>query len=142
MTMRQSLLTHVIHWLGRGAMLLGFAAGVVVLMLWLAGWFSPKTPTTSPANQAKAPAVEGQLAAVRLIRLPLSESAVGSIAPCTRTSIGSKLLARVVEVNLLAGQKVKAGDILVRLDDADLRAKLQQAKAAVTSLEAARAPSR
>ena len=55
------------------------------------------------------------------------------------TTIGSKLLARVAEVNLKAGQKVKAGDILVRLDDTDLRAKLQQAKAAVAAIEAARA---
>ena len=53
----------------------------------------------------------------------------GTIRAVHETSIGSKLLARVVEVNLKAGQKVKAGDVLVRLDDTDLRAKLQQAKA-------------
>ena len=47
------------------------------------------------------------------------------------TSIGSKLLAQVVEVDLKAGQKVREGDVLIRLDDTDLRAKLQQAKAAV-----------
>ena len=73
------------------------------------------------------------------IRLPLSESAVGTIRAVHETTIGSKLLGRVVEVNLKAGQKVKAGDILVRLDDTDLRAKLQQAKAAVASIEAVRA---
>ena len=44
-----------------------------------------------------------------------------------------------MEVNLKAGQKVKADDVLVRLDDTDLRAKLQQAKAAVTAAEAVRA---
>ena len=52
------------------------------------------------------------------------------------TTIASKLLARVVEVNLKAGQSVHAGDVLVRLDDTDLRAKLQQAKAAVASADA------
>jgi RND family efflux transporter MFP subunit len=75
---------------------------------------------------------------VRRIRLPLSESAVGTIRAVHETSIGSKLLARVVEVNLKAGQKVQAGDVLVRLDDTDLKAKLQQAKAAVASIEAVR----
>ena len=139
MTTRQTPLKQLPRWLGRGAVLLGFAAGVVVLMLWLAGWFSPKTPATAAASQAQALTIEGQLAQVELIRLPLSESAVGSIRAVHETSIGSKLLARVVAVNLLAGQKVKAGDVLVRLDDTDLRAKLQEAKAAVTSLEAARA---
>jgi RND family efflux transporter MFP subunit len=132
-------LKRVIHWIGRGAVLLGFAAGVVALMLWLAGWFSPKMPATTAANQAQTPTINGQLVKVQLIRLPLSESAVGSIRAVHETSIGSKLLARVVEVNLKAGQKVRAGDILVRLDGADLLAKLQQAKAAVTSLDAARA---
>jgi membrane fusion protein, multidrug efflux system len=76
------------------------------------------------------------MAPARLVRVPLSESAVGTIRAVHETSIGSKLLARVVEVNLKAGQKVQKGDVLIRLDDADLRAKLQQAKAAVASAEA------
>ena len=63
---------------------------------------------------------------------------MGTVRAVHETTIGSKLLARVVEVNLKAGQKVKAGDVLLRLDDTDLRAKLQQAKAAVAAAEAAR----
>ena len=88
------------------------------------------------AAQPQGLNVEGQLVPVRLILLPLSESAVGTIRAVHETTIGSKLLARVVEVNLKAGQKVQAGDVLVRLDDTDLQAKLQQAKAAVASIEA------
>ena len=61
---------------------------------------------------------------------------MGTIRAVHETTIGSKLLARVVEVNLKAGQKVHAGDVLIRLDDTDLRAKLQQAKAAVAAAEA------
>ena len=137
MTIPRAFVTQSIRLAVRAAALLGFSAGVVVLMLWLAGWFSPKTPARLAMNQAQAPSIDGQLVKVQLIRLPLSESAVGSIRAVHETSIGSKLLARVLEVNLKAGQKVKAGDILLRLDDADLRAKLQQAKAAVTSLDAA-----
>jgi RND family efflux transporter MFP subunit len=63
---------------------------------------------------------------------------VGTIRAVHETSIGSKLLARVVEVNLKAGQKVKAGEVLVQLDDTDLRARLQQAKAAADSADAVR----
>jgi len=116
--------------------LFGFAASVVVLMLWLSGKFSPKVPVKNATAQSQTSDVEGRLVPVRLIRLPLSESAVGSIRAVHETSIGSKLLARVVEVNLKAGQKVQTGDVLIRLDDTDLRAKLQQAKAAVASAEA------
>ncbi len=116
-----------------------FAAGVVVLMLWLAGKFSPKVPASTASDQLQTSAIDGRIASVQLVRLPLSESAVGTIRAVHETTIGSKLLARVTEVNLKAGQKVKAGDVLLRLDDADLRAKLRQAKAAVASAEAARA---
>ncbi|MGO9110116.1 MAG: efflux RND transporter periplasmic adaptor subunit [Thermoguttaceae bacterium] len=139
MTYVSNVLKQLMRWVSRGIILLGFAAGVVLLMLWLAGNFSPKVTEAIAANQAQMPAISGQVASVQLIRLPLSESAVGTIRAVHETTIGSKLLARVVEVNLKAGQKVRAGDILVRLDDTDLRAKLQQAKAALSSTEAARA---
>ena len=134
-----NVVKQLMAWVGRGVILLGFAAGVVLLMLWLAGKFSPKVAETTNSGQSQASALDDQVASVRLIRLPLFESAVGTIRAVHETTIGSKLLARVVEVNLKAGQKVKAGDILVRLDDTDLRAKFQQAKAAVASIEAVHA---
>jgi RND family efflux transporter MFP subunit len=134
-----TILTKWTRWGGRVVFLLAFAVGVVVLMLWLAGRFSPKVPT-QPATALSQPSdISGNVAPVRLIRLPLSESAVGTIRAVHETSIGSKLLARVLEVNLKAGQKVHAGDVLVRLDDTDLRAKLQQAKAAVSAADVAHA---
>ena len=116
---------------------LGFAAGVVVLMLWLSGTFSPKVPAKNPAAQSETSPTDRQSVPVELVELPLVESAVGTIRAVHETSIGSKLLARVVEVNLKAGQKVRAGDVLIRLDDTDLLAKLQQAKATVSAAEAA-----
>ena len=136
MTTRGTLLVRWARWGARTVVLLGFAAGVVVLLLWLAGKFSPKVPVKKATAQPQGSDVQRQLVPVRLIRLPLSESAVGTIRAVHETTIGSKLLARVVEVNLKAGQKVQPGDVLIRLDDTDLRAKLQQAKAAVASAEA------
>ena len=126
----------IARWVGRTAILVVFGVGVIVLLLWLGGKFAPKVPVRKTTMQSHASDVEGRLVSVRLVRLPLSESAVGTIRAVHETSIGSKLLARVVEVNLKAGQKVQTGDVLIRLDDTDLRAKLQQAKAAVASAEA------
>ena len=74
-----------------------------------------------------------------MLRVPITESAVGTIRAVHETSIGSKLLARVVEVDMKAGQKVRKGDVLVRLDDTDLRARLQQAQATVGAAKAVRA---
>ncbi|MHB8972109.1 MAG: efflux RND transporter periplasmic adaptor subunit [Pirellulaceae bacterium] len=139
MTIRQNPSQRWTRWAGRGAVLLGFVAGVALLLLWLAGRFSPKVPVHTAAEQSAASRSAGQVVEVRVVPLPLSESAVGSIRAVHEMAIGSKLLARVMEVNLKAGQVVKANDVLFRLDDTDLIAKLEQAKAAVTSIDAVRA---
>jgi RND family efflux transporter MFP subunit len=132
------LMVRSFHWIGGGLAALAFTAGVVLLMLWLAGKFSPKVPAAGAGQQAEVSVPPERLATARLLTQPVIESAVGSVRAVHEVSIGSKLLARVVEINLKAAQKVRADDVLVRLDDADLQAKLEQAKAAVASAEAAR----
>lgn len=131
-----SAVKKLLQWGTQTVVFLGFSVGVVVLLLWLGGKFSPKVPADQAAAEAQTPKVEGRVVRVQLLSVPVTESAVGSIQAVHETSIGSKLLARVLEVNLKAGQKVKAGDVLVRLDDTDIQAKLRQAKAAVTAAEA------
>ena len=123
----------------RTVVALAFMAGVTLLLLWLAGKFSPKVPAASVEGKRTERKIEGQVVPVRLIQVPLVESAVGTIRAVHETTIGSKLMARVTTVNLKAGQQVRAGDVLVQLDDADLRAKLEQSHAAVTAAEAASA---
>ncbi len=138
MATRWSLPLSAMRWAGRALILAGFALAVFFLMRWLAGTYSPKVPESAAAAESRTAPGEGRVAPVQMIRLPLSESAVGTIRAVHETSVGSKLLARVMEVDLKAGAKVKAGDVLVRLDDSDLRAKLQQVNAAVASAEAVR----
>jgi RND family efflux transporter MFP subunit len=121
---------------GRTVVLLAFVGAGLVLMMWLAGKFAPKVLATVESPGSAEPEISGRAVAVRQIRVPRIESAVGTIRAVHETTIGSKLLARVIEVQLKAGQKVREGDVLVRLDDADLQAKLKQARAAVTSAEA------
>jgi RND family efflux transporter MFP subunit len=114
----------------------GFTLFVVLLLMYLAGKFSPKV---SGVTEKPATPTAGKLVTARVIELPLTETAVGSIRAVHETAIASKITARVVGVNLKAGQAVKQGEILVRLDDADLKARLQQAQAALVAAEAHRA---
>lgn len=136
---RATVLTKWTRWVGRIMGLLAFAVGVIVFMLSLAGKFAPKVPTKSTTRLSQSAGVKGHVEPVRLARVPRYESAVGTVRAVHETSLGSRLLARVMEVNLKAGQLVRTGDVLVRLNDTDLKAKLQQARAAVASLEAVRA---
>lgn len=123
-------------WVSRVAMLAVSAIGVTVLLLWLAGRFAPKVSTNAVTVSAHDKAV-GITEQVRFVQQKQIEPAVGTVRPIHETTIGTRLLARVVEVNLKAGQVVKSGDILVRLDDSDLRAKQGQAEAVLRSAEAA-----
>jgi RND family efflux transporter MFP subunit len=128
-------------WLRYLAVGAGFAGVILVLMLWLAGRFSPKVPvpqaTSRPEPGHVPPA--GSVVEARAVTLPVTESAVGSIRAVHETSVASRLLAKVVQVNVTAGQRVKRDEVLVRLDDSDLRARLQQAQAGVARARAARA---
>lgn len=116
-----------------------FGALVVLLLLYLAGRFSPKVPLVEIPAQARPTTAPQLLAAARIVELPLMETAVGSIRAVHETTLAAKLTARVLSVNLKAGQAVRKGDVLIELDGKDLRARLQQANAALTSAEAQRA---
>ena len=117
-----------------------FTAVVVVLLLWLAGVFAPKVGSGEhePRGVAGRPVGNTPLVAARLVSMPATEPAVGTVRAVHETSVASKLLAKVTAVNVQAGQAVNRGDVLVRLDDKDLAARLRQADAAVAAATAAR----
>lgn len=118
-----------------------FSVVVVILMMWLAGVFHPKVEDALPLaelERAERPAGDAVTVEVSTIRLPRTESAVGTIRAVHETAVASKLLAKVVDVGVLAGQRVSEGDVLVRLDDADLSARLDQAEAAADGARADR----
>lgn len=143
------------HWVKAAALGIAFLAVVIVLLLWLAGVFHPKIDLAegpaevgSAAGAADAarvapaaglgPADGVRLALARVVQVPQAESAVGTIRAVHESAVASKILARVVAVNVTAGSKVAEGDVLVQLDNADLAARLQQAEAARDAARAAR----
>jgi len=69
---------------------------------------------------------------------PIQHSLVFSsrVASVARTDLASTLTARVEKVLVREGDAVKAGQLLVALDDDDLRAQLQQAQAALGTADA------
>ncbi|MCS6977230.1 MAG: efflux RND transporter periplasmic adaptor subunit [Gemmatales bacterium] len=111
-------------------------AAVTLMLLALAGVFHGKVPMETakppPFHIADQPVAE-----VRKIRLPRYETAVGTVRPVYETAVASKLLARVVEVKVKAGQAVTRDEVLVRLDDAELQARLKQAEAALSAAKSA-----
>jgi RND family efflux transporter MFP subunit len=98
----------------RIAVIVGFSAGVGLLMLYLAGTFSPKVPPVLAGKVERAPATLPALATATLVKRPVVESAVGTVRASSEATISSRLAARVVAVPLRAGQQVSQGDLLVQ----------------------------
>jgi RND family efflux transporter MFP subunit len=113
-----------------------FTAGIFYLMMALAGRFEPKVKPVSHSPSGGPPVPLQNSVEVKLIRRPRTESAVGTIRAVHEVTVASKILARVKEVKVKAGQEVKTGDDLVVLDDADLHSRLQQSQAAESGASA------
>ncbi len=84
----------------------------------------------------KSPFVfEEKMTAVRVLStdIPLYYEAVGTIAAKTRTVLSSKVTGHVRRITVEEGAMVKAGDLLVEIDDRDVQARYKQAMAAFQS---------
>lgn len=57
----------------------------------------------------------------------------------TEVTVGAEVTGKVLESGLVEGRTVRTGDVLVRLDESDLRTRLQQARAQAAAAEGARA---
>ena len=120
-----------------------FLVVVVLLMVWLAGGFNRKIDRSPPQSQAASrppsePAAGAETTEGRMKQVPRVEQAVGTVRAVHETAIAAKLLAKIMEVNITAGQAVHRGDVLVRLDDEDLAARVEQAQSSASAARSAR----
>ncbi len=53
----------------------------------------------------------------------------------TEVTVSAEVTGKVLESNLVEGRAMKAGDVLVRLDESDLQTRLQQARASANAAE-------
>lgn len=92
------------------------------------------------AAEEQAPARAGAPAgtAVTVTDTTVAEvfEAAGVAEPIQRALVGTRLMARVTEVPVREGDRVAAGQVLVRLDARDLAAKDAQAQAGLAAAEA------
>lgn len=79
---------------------------------------------------------EVQVLAVTEGRIVRAVSAPGDIEPLRKVQLSARVSAQIVELPFDAGDDVHAGDVVVRLDDKDLLAALDAAKARLHGNEA------
>ncbi len=77
-----------------------------------------------------------EVAEVRATRTSTDIRAIGSLQSDETVQLAPEIAGRVSEIDFVEGSKVKAGDILVRLDDALVRAEVADTEARLNLAEA------
>ncbi len=110
---------------GKGKIWLAVAAAVLVAAAGLAYWFW-SSPSGVPVHVVAAQAIAGGGGA----------SAAGSVLDASgyvvarrQATVASKITAKMVELDIEEGDHVKAGQIIAKLDDTNIRAVFNQANA-------------
>lgn len=119
-----------------------FKASVVIValvllggvMAYLAGFFESKIPIDS--SGAAAPVDSDNVYTVEVTTEPLIEQASGTIRAKVETVISPLINATISSITVWSGDEVKAGDVLIKLDSRELRARVDQAHQAVIAAEA------
>lgn len=112
---------------------LGVIVGAVV---WLSGGFGERIapgrvePASVPRSSANDTAV------VELVIEPAVEWASGALASARQTAVASRILARIEEIRVRAGDTVAEGDILIVLDARDYESRLRQVSDALGGAQA------
>lgn len=99
-----------------------------------AWWWTHRTPPPSPDKYRTALVDRGPITQVVM--------ATGTLQPVTTVNIGTQVSGTVLERFADFNDRVKRGQVLLRLDPANLQARLRQAKAQLASAEASLALAR
>lgn len=110
-------------------------AALILLLFWLEGGFARKVgPGTARADDA--PRNIGPT-----VRVVAEDSSVvmawpGTVSSRTEARVSPKIASRIEAILVRAGDRVKRGQILVRLDERSLQARLAQARAGLSAAQA------
>jgi RND family efflux transporter MFP subunit len=111
---------------------------IIFMMVWLSGTFHRGIIHPGKVEAAETSAAGVPFYTVSSLTAPQVAEAVGTVQPQLKTTVSARVTANVIELPVAAGQHVRKGQLLVRLDDRDLQAKVQQAREALRRAEATR----
>lgn len=107
--------------------------GLLVCVAWLAGGFDEKVAPETINHQGKSvDDVYHVTSQTHQVYEPVSASVTAKQA----SIISSRILARIDKVAVRAGDNVKAGQLLISLEQSDLLSQVEQAKEQISAIEA------
>ena len=105
---------------------------LIVLLLYMQGSFVSKVPPGLSPQAGAADTQPPNTAPVEQQQVDDILSWPGTVRSRTVAAIAPKMTARILEIKVNAGDTVKKGDVIARLDERDIRAQEQSALAALT----------
>ncbi len=110
-------------------------AGLTLLFILMAGGFvSPLDSETLPSKGE--PLAERVLTQVELVSLPQWQHFTGTLVADQQATVSARLTAQVADVLVNIGDVVEPGDVLIRLDNQDLDARVRQTEQGLASRQA------
>ena len=107
------------------------------VMAYLAGFFETKIPLD---YSGALPSGEGDsVYTVEIVTEPLIEQSAGTVRAKVETVISPVVTATISSITVRSGDQVKQGEVVVRLDSRELKARAEQARQAVMALKATQA---
>ncbi len=103
--------------------------GALLMMLVLSGCNGKIEPGHTPAKEGRL--IRAPIAVVKTFSLTEPYEAVATVTARVHATVSSKIMGTVLEVRVEEGDRVKKGDVLVRIDDRQVTARLEQARAAL-----------
>lgn len=112
--------------------ILAFSA-LGVIFLYMAGIFEPKVE--------KSEVEKIEVSNIQTYQLtptisPIIHQYVGSVVATQQATLTARITAQISQVLISVGQEVKAGDLLMRLDNQDLSASVRQSEQAIIAAQA------
>jgi multidrug efflux pump subunit AcrA (membrane-fusion protein) len=93
-------------------------------------------PNNASASGSPPAAIEVSAAPAVLRQLPRFFEATGGLAPDQQTDVAAETSGKVAAVGVDMGSSVRRGQMIVKLDDADFRIRVQQAQAQLDQAKA------
>ena len=116
---------------------LGPAAGLTVIVWVIVGQAGGCGKRIAPGRaQEAAAAPKVRTLTVAVTNVPVVYTAVGTIRSRTEVQLAARIVGRILTVTVRSGDRVKAGDASVTLDDAELRTGVSQARERVAGAQA------
>jgi len=106
-----------------------------LILYYMSGGFERKiAPGKADAEIRSAAGLK--TSTIHVVVEPETTEVVGTLRAVRRTVVSAKIMATIADIAVGAGDRVKKGQVLARLDDRDMRARLEQARKTVEAAAA------